>query len=199
MKIEIEKKVLLNENQMDCLRKTSIFLRKEKISDTYFDNDRFELTLSNKWLRQRMNNFELKIGPNSNNPSIDQYKEITDEIEIKKFLNFDVSLPIIKSLKMKNINPFCSFITYREKYKLDEITIDIDVADFGDFKYSVGEFEILVSNKQEIAKAREKIEKKLLDLNIVSDKPILAKLSYYLSKKRPEHYLKLIEAKVIRI
>lgn len=197
--IEVEKKVLLNKDQLDKLRKQSIFLKKEKISDIYFDNEKCELTLDNKWLRRRMDKFELKIGSNSSSSFVDLYQEITDEKTIREILKLDVSSSLTESLCKKNILPFCSFVTYREKYKLDEINIDIDMADFGEFSYSVGEFEIMVHEKDEVIAASEKLEKKLLDLNIISNVPVQAKLSYYLMKKRPDHYRRLIEAKVILI
>lgn len=197
--IEVEKKVILNKDQLVMLRKQSIFLKKEKISDVYFDNEKCELTLANQWLRRRMDKFELKIGPNSTSSFVDLYQEITDEKMIREILKLDASVSLTEALCKKNILPFCSFFTYREKYKLDEINIDIDMADFGDFSYSVGEFEIMVYEKDEIEAASKKIEKKLLDLNIISNVPVQAKLSYYLMKKRPDHYRKLIDAKVIRI
>ena len=190
--------MLLTNQHQEEIKKKAVFIKKQQIKDTYYDTEEYFLTLSNKWLRKREKRFELKIGPKSNQ-SFDHFQEIDDEYKIRKILDLDPSLPLENSLFKIRIIPFCSFITTREKYKWDKFTIDIDIADFKDFSYQLAEFELLVSKKEEMPLAQKKIESKIEELKINSKEPILAKLSYFLRIKRPDHYQKLVDAKVIKI
>jgi adenylate cyclase class IV len=192
---EVEKKISLTIKQLEELKKKSLFIEKQIIEDIYYDNNDYLLTLSNKWLRKRQNKYELKIGPRFNQ-EINHFEEIDDEEKIKNILQLNPSLNLNTSLPKANIFPFCSYTTHREKYKLDEFTIDLDIADFGNLTYQIAEIELLVSKKEEMLDAEKKIIRKLDELGIVSLKPIESKLSYFLMKTNPEHYQKLIQSKV---
>ncbi len=193
---EVEKKIILSNDQVKKLKAIAKYIKKSKIEDAYYDDNNYSLTIANKWLRKRDNVFELKMGPKINQ-SVNHYKEITDVKEIINELSLPINQDLDSSLINNKIFPFCSFITYREKYQLGEFIIDFDIADFSDFTYQIAEFELIVPKKELMKEAEEKIENKLMELNLYSNEPVTAKLSYYLMKKRKSHYDALVKANVI--
>ena len=94
--IEIEKKFILNEVAKARLLEGAEFLSEKTIHDEYFDTEDFSLTKRDWWLRSRNGHFELKIANHEGiDRLVDSYKEIEDETEIKKILNF----PVERNLK----------------------------------------------------------------------------------------------------
>lgn len=193
---EVEKKVILTKSQLEKIQAKADLLEKQEIKDVYFDDHVYTLTRSNKWLRKRQNQFELKVGLRRNYV-INHYQEIMDEKEIKKVLEIYSPLQLGDLLPDLKIFPFCSFVTYRQKYRLGEIIVDLDLADFGELTYQIAEFELVVSSKNKMEQAEKTIEEKLKELGMGSNEPVLAKLSYFLMKKRYSHYEALKKEKVI--
>lgn len=195
--IEVEKKVLLTEDAIASIRKKAIFLKESTFSDTYFDTEDYRFTLQNIWLRQRDQKPELKVGITKSNEGINRFEEIIDEEKISQFLKLPSAKTFSERLSFAKIFPFCTFKTNRQKYQLGEFAIDLDIADFGDFTYRVGEIELLVEHQAELLIAEKKISDFLDSLGIDSIPSIPAKLTVYLAEKRKPHYLSLVKAGVI--
>lgn len=198
--IEIEKKVKLDPHHIKQIEEKGIFVKEVQFRDTYFDRADFYLTTQNIWLRQRESQFELKVGVKRANGSIDRYEEITGEEKILTYLNLpsNFSENILDTFSHLGIIPFSSFTTQRRSYILGECSVDIDVANFGDLMYRVGEFELLVSNIDQVRKAEEKIKNILRQMKIDLSVVMPAKLTYYLYHKRQEHYKALIDHRVVQ-
>lgn len=195
--IEIEKKVRLSPQQMKEIAKKGSLLKEFRIQDSYFDTHDYRYTSQNMWLRQREGTFELKVGIRKQNGSTDQYEEITDEKSILKYLGIKLHADLTVTLSENGLQAFCSFVTWRKSYQLDELKIDIDEVDFGDLKYQVAEIELIVSDVEKIQEAEEKISEFMQQLNIDMSIPVPAKLTFYLYHKRPKHYQALVQNKVI--
>ena len=195
--IEIEKKVSLEPHQIQKIARIGHLLSETRIDDRYFDTADYHYTTQNIWLRQRGEAFELKVGIKKQNGSIDRYEEITDKKCILEYLGADIDGDLPLACSQKGLSPFCSFVTHRKSYKLDELKIDIDEADFGDLRYQVAEIEIVVSDLEKMQEAEEKIMQFIKELGIDVSIPVPAKLTYYLYCKRPDHYQALVEHKVI--
>lgn len=197
--IEIEKKVKLDPNHIEQIEKTGTFVKEVEFRDTYFDKADFYLTTQNIWLRQREDKFELKVGVKGTDGSIDRYEEITNEQEIVSYLDLasNFSGNALDTFYNAGIVPFSSLVTQRRSYILDEVSIDIDIANFGDLMYRVAEFELLVSSLDQVKEAEKKIQNILQQLNIDSSIRIPAKLTYYLYHKCRKHYKALIDNQVI--
>ena len=193
--IEVEIKLSLSENEIQKLKNLSVCLKTISFTDTYYDDEECSLTSSNIWLRKRDRRFELKIGP-SKIARTDIYQEIADEEQIKNILELKGDT-LAYALKAAQIHPFLSFVNRREKYRLDNISVDLDIADLDDLSYSIVEFEILAHQKEDIMLAQKQIDEKLKELQIIARKKPLPKVAYFLLKKRPEHFQRLIDAKVI--
>ena len=149
------------------------------------------------WLRQRDATFELKVGIQQHNGSVDRYEEITNEKSILQYLKLDMVSDLPTTLSQNEIFRFCSFFTRRTSYQLDELRIDINDANFGDLTYRVAEIEIVVSDSESVQDAEQKIFQFTKAMGIDTSIPVPAKLSYYLYCKRPDHYRALVHHKVI--
>lgn len=196
--IEIERKVRLEPHQMQKIIQQAALVKEIQIQDSYFDTDDYQYTIQNIWLRQRDGSFELKVGIKKENGAIDRYEEITDEHLILNHLRLDIGVNVQTALSQKKLIPFCSFLTLRKSYRLDEITIDIDDADFGDLRYRVAEIEMVVSDLSKMEEAEQKITHFIKEFDIDTSIPVPAKLSYYLYYKKPDYYQALVQSKVIQ-
>lgn len=196
--IEVEKKFLLGDEDTARLLLDARFLGERVFTDIYYDTKELTLSLLDKWLRAREGKFELKLPLHSGmNRLADQYDELEDEESIKNALGFPREGVIKDILPALQYTPFCTCKTTRRKYQKGEFIIDLDLAEFPDFSYRIGEIELMVSEKLDIAEATEKIlvfarEQKL------AIAPVRGKVTEYLRRKKPDHYRALVEAKIIQ-
>lgn len=190
---EVEKKFKLNSSQIKKLTKGAKFLGERKMTDIYFDTDDFRLIKQDIWLRSRNGKFELKTPLNDRSKrKTDQYEEIEDETKIKKILDFDVNKSLKNILSARKYLPFCTCKTTHQKFKIHDFIIDLDQVDFGEFKYRIGEIELMVKNKSEILSA----EKKILDFaqtNNLKIAPVRGKVLEYLKRIQPQDYNLVID------
>ena len=62
--IEVERKFTISADTEEKLRSLGARLHKEKVfTDMYFENDDYDLILSDCWLRRRNNSWEAKVIP----------------------------------------------------------------------------------------------------------------------------------------
>lgn len=196
--IEVEKKVRLEPHHVKQIEQKGSLLQQTRILDQYFDTVDYKYTTQNMWLRKRGNLFELKVGIKGTNDSVDRYEEITDEPRIVKFLGADENTNLSTALAQYGMHPFCTFYTHRTSYQLDNLKIDIDVADFGDLTYRVAEIEMVVSDLKDVEAAEQRIFQFTNEIGIDTSIPVPAKLTYYLYCKKPDHYQALVLNKVIK-
>jgi adenylate cyclase class IV len=186
--IEIERKIEAVPAFLEHVSSHGVFVKKQTIHDTYFDTADYRYTGQNMWLRARDSlYFELKRVIKGSH-TIDRYEEITDQKEILRILGISQDEDFVTSLKSASIVPFASFVTHREKYSLSRCTVDVDIADFGDFLYKIAEIECLVEQQSEIEEAEQYINDFLRQFSVNVSKKPLAKLSMYLSRYQLNHY-----------
>ena len=127
----------------------------------------------------------------------DQYRELTDENEIKKYLQISQEKTFEDALKRKGYVPFSTFTSVRRKYRKESFIIDLDFVDFGDFIYTIGEIELMIKDQDDMKAALDKIMDfaRKHDLKITH---VRGKLMEYLKRKRPEHHKALIKANVAK-
>src|SRR3989344_240507 len=196
--IEVEKKFILNEQDKERLTKDARFLNERVFTDIYYDTDFFSLTANDKWLRSREGRFELKLPLHEGADRLaDQYDELEDEQKIREALNLPSSGNLADDLAKAGYSPFCTCKTTRRKYKKEPFIIDLDVVDFQDFTYNIGEIELMVNEKSEIESAIEKIMNfaKAQNLTIA---PVRGKIIEYLKRTKPNHYQALVQAGVVK-
>ncbi len=196
--IEVEKKFILNEQDKEQLTKDVQFLNERVFTDIYYDTEIFSLTANDKWLRSREVRFELKLPLHEGVDRLaDQYDELEDEQQIREALNLPVNGNFADDLVKAGYSPFCICKTTRRKYKKDSFIIDLDVIDFQDFTYNIGEIELMVNEKSEIESAIERIMDfaKAQNLTIV---PVRGKVIEYLKRTKPNHYQALVKAGVVK-
>lgn len=196
--IEIEKKVRLEPHHIQKIAQKARLVKEMSIQDSYFDTANYHYTSQNIWLRQRESLFELKLGIKNQNGFVDRYEEIIDEQSILKHLGIDASIDLPTALSQNKFSCFCTFVTLRKSYQLDELSIDIDQADFGNLRYQIAEIEMIVSSLDKVQEAEQRISHFIKEMGIDISIPIPAKLIYYLYCKRPEHYQILVQNKVIQ-
>ena len=164
---------------------------------TYYDNKNYDLTRNDIWLRERNNQFELKVSKNRNvERSVDQYNEIEDEEEIKKYLKINSKNPLSIGLKKSGYSLFCKLKTIRSKYKIDFFTVDIDEVTSDGFFYGLAEIELMTDGN--IEEAAEKILEFAKGKNLQTDIHTRGKVVEYIRQKRPKHFRILIEAGVVK-
>lgn len=195
--IEVEKKIEITPTFLKYVTSRGKFLGQSVIYDVYFDKEDYHYTLQNAWLRKRMGAFELKRAVRGNEKSVDRYEEITDLPKILEVLKIESYGNFEDSLRNSHINPFAKLTTVRDKYEIDNLIIDIDAADFGDWQYTIAEIECLVSSESEIPKAEQNIQSFIKLFRIDLNKKPLAKLTAYLAKKQPKHFSALRNAGII--
>ena len=85
----------------------------------------------------------------------------------------------------------------RKKYKRGPFIIDLDIVDFQDFIYNIGEIELLINDKSDIENAIEKIMLFAKEKNLTIA-PVRGKVVEYLKRIKPDHYQALVYAGVVK-
>src|SRR3989338_1979634 len=196
--IEVEKKFILTKDDEARLTQGAEFLKEYSFTDAYYDTGDYALTSQDVWLRARDGKWELKIPLHKGAERLgDQYRELTDENEIKKYLQISQEKTFEDALKRKGYVPFSTFTRVRRKYRKESFIIDLDFVDFGDFIYTIGEIELMIKDQDDMKAALDKIMDfaRKHDLKITH---VRGKLMEYLKRKRPEHHKALIKANVAK-
>lgn len=194
--IEVERKFIINKENVDSLTKNAEFLREIVFTDTYYDTPDYKLTTKGIWLRKRNGKFELKI-PLGNREQIDQYEEIETEDGIKKELKLN-GKDLSEGLQKSGFKEFCTCTTARKKYKNGQFTIDLDKVEFENQTYHIGEIELMVEKESEMEKALQQISEFAKSKKLTFE-PVRGKVVEYLKRFKPEHYKALLNAGVIRV
>lgn len=196
--IEIEKKFILNEQDKERLIKNAQFLNERVFTDIYYDTEFFSLTSKNKWLRSSEVKFVLKLPLHNGAERLaDQYDELGDKQETREALNLPSNKSLADDLVKAGYSPFCTRKTTRRKYKKETFIIDLDIVDFQDFTYNIGEIELMVNDKAEIEGAIEKIMIFAKEQNLTIA-PVRRKVIEYLKRVKPNHYQALVQAGVVK-
>lgn len=195
--IEVEKKFLLSTEDEARLLSGAEFVSEKIFTDSYYDTKDYALTSKDKWLRARDGRFELKLPLHQSHGKLfDQYDELEDEAKITEALALEGAAGLTQSLKKHGYEIFCVLTTTRRKFKKQGFVIDIDEVRGKSFSFKVAEIELMVSSKDEINGAVEKILDFARENNLqVAQVP--GKVIQYLRQKRPDHYNALVRAGVI--
>ena len=196
--IEIEKKFALTKENSDKLIKDAAFLSERVFTDTYYDNDKYELTTKDTWLRMREGKFELKIPLKENKERIvDQYTEIEDENEIRKALKIPKEKELTEDLQKAGYKEFCTCKTTRRKYKKETFTIDLDMVEYDGYTYHIGEIELMAENETQAKEALNKIIA-FAKKHKISFMPVRGKVVEFLRLNNQDHYKALVKAGVVK-
>ncbi|XP_043914621.1 thiamine-triphosphatase [Protopterus annectens] len=205
LSLEVERKFFFKPETELKLRDLGAELKRDqRICDRYFDNEHFQLTLADHWLRMRDGYWELKCPPgkidNSFGPAT-HYLEITQEEDIIcrvcKVLGLIQTawISVADLVQSAGLDEFASFVTERKVYTLPcGSHVDLDKADFG---YQIGEIEVLVSDVSKTDNALEKINSLAEKLGLTNTERIPGKMDAFLMQFRPLHYKKLQEAHIL--
>jgi len=172
-------------------------LGEKKINDKYYDDANYSLTKKDIWFRNRDGKFELKLPLNVSIEKriSDQYREIEDENEIKKYFNLNNNKSILELLDDKGYSPFYIVVTIRKKYRKEGFNIDIDATDFG---YNVVEIEYMINDNFNLKEATDKIIVFAKKHNIDTSNYVRGKAEEYLRRNNPKHYQTLVDAGVFK-
>jgi adenylate cyclase class IV len=123
----------------------------------------------------------------------DQYKEITEEEEIREMLDIPVQDSFEQDLAAHGYIPYGSWVTIRTEYTKDGFVIDFDDVDFG---LNMVEIELLVPDESAVLEANEKIVAFAKQHNLMFT-PIAGKNTEYLRRFKPEHYQALVVTGIV--
>jgi len=196
--IEVEKKFILDEQNTKQLTLGAEFLKRITFTDVYYDSAAYALTLKDLWLRTRDGRFELKLPMHPDADRLaDQYEELDDETAIRTALKLPSGGTLSDTLADAGLAPFCECVTTRTKYRREPFLIDLDDVAYPDFRYTLGEIELMVPGQSDVPAAIDQImafahEQKL------TIAPVRGKVIEYLRRMKPAYYQALVEAKVIQ-
>ena len=194
---EVEQKFILSEEDIERLVDGAEFLGEKTFTDTYFDTAEFALTKNDMWLRKRGEEFELKIPMREVTESrTNQYQEIEGEDKIREVFSIAPFKSFVEDIAALGHDAFCVCTTTRKKYQKEGFVIDLDLVEYGDFSYALGEIELLVEQKAQMAEAVGMIEK-FAEKNGLKNLPVRGKVIEYLKRKKPEHYRALVAVGVV--
>lgn len=194
---EVEKKYVVNERQKERLIEGAEFLGEKIIVDEYFDTKEYNLTLNDMWLRCRNGTFEIKLPMGKNDRGLaNRYQEVEGEDRIRQIFAINPERSFREDIKSFGYETFARCSTTRRKYKKDKFIIVLDKADFGDFKFSISEIELMVEDAGEMQKASKEIAEFGKKQGLV-DKNSQGKIIEYLKAKKPKHYKALVEGRVV--
>lgn len=201
--IEVEIKVCVTDEQREELILGAHLIEEVSITDHYYDSHDYKLTTNGLWLRKRDGQFELKMpatkyGGFNLNKNIPMH-EICDKNKIAEILGLSVDInknlqdAFELALESAGYKALYKFVNTRKSYAKEGFKIDFDIADFGDFTYSVCEIELQVENKEQTGAALEKIYAFVDQHGICKDK-VEGKIGRYIRLRNPEHYKALINS-----
>ena len=182
--IEVEKKFLVEPEDIERIVKGAEFLGEKTNKDTYYDMEDFKLMKQDIYLRERNGKYELKIGVRRKETRgvISTYRELNSEDGIKRELEISERGELSELLGKHSYQPFGSWTTTRKQYRSGEFGIDIDSVDFG---YDVVEVELEVGDDSEVPGAIQKILAFASELGLTNSPPT-GKVSVYLERFYPE-------------
>ena len=188
--IEVEKKFILDDNDLSRLLDGAEFLGENVIEDTYYDHKDFSMMKRGEYLRKRGTGYELKLSLRKRgaDENLDRYREIENDKEIRDFLGIGAG-DMEEELKAIGITPFAKYVTTRKKYKKEGFGIDVDSTDFG---FNITEIELMVSGEGEIDTAKNKIYAfaEAINLKIAYEE---GKLLEYMKVNNPQAYSEIKE------
>src|SRR3989344_3594240 len=183
--IEVEKKFLLSDEEVQKLITNSEFLEEVRLEDMYYDLPGFPLMKHDKYLRSRNGKFELKLPVGDRGKfEVDRYKEVEDESEIKKELSLGGG-KILDELEKAGYFVVAHINSSRKEYKNGEFVIDLDLTDFG---YKLAEIELMAPDEGGIDRATQKILTfaQGVGIKIMADTDVKGKLLEYLYRQQRE-------------
>jgi adenylate cyclase class IV len=189
--IEVEKKFSLRSEDIPGLIADSQFISEQTFTDSYLDTPDFLLTLQNKWLRLRDNNFQFKF-PSAGYPG--QFSDLDLDEQIKKAVGIISADPLYTALKKHGFQEFCRMVTRRKKYRKDSFIIDIDQMDFG---YVLGEIELVVDYESLVPAALDKIKAYAQEKDLIL-LPVRVKIFEYLKRNNQNLYQKLVASGIVQ-
>ena len=195
--IEVEQKFVLAGNEQAQLLAGAAFVNEKTIRDVYFDRLDFSISTKNSWLRKRNGGWEVKISLSnqSTEQSFDNFKELTNENDIRKFLRLERKESLTADINKAGYIEIANIVTTRQTYKIDEFIIAIDqVQNTG---YRLAEIELNVKHEQEMNQAKTKITEFAKSRGLV-ERPIKGKVYEYIREHNPVHYVLLQKAGIIR-
>lgn len=183
--IEIEKKFIPEEGDIERITKDAEFIGEIINDDAYYDKN-FSMTKKDIYIRKRNGKFQMKIGIGRRGLEgvISTYEEIDDEDAIRKKLRIPKKGGLDADLEESGYKPFGSWKTARREYKKGEFTIDVDSVDYG---YEVIEIELLVESIADIDKATNKILDFAKESGLTKSAKT-GKVSQFLLRYHPEQY-----------
>jgi len=189
--IEIEKKFIPQEGDIERITENAEFIGETVNDDTYYDKD-FFLAKKDIYVRRRNDTFEMKIGIRRRGFEgiISTYKEIDDENEIRKELGISNRGTMEEDLETSSYKPYGSWKTTRNKYRKEDFTIDIDSVDYG---YEVIEIELLVDDESKMDEATGRILEFAKKLSLTKSAKT-GKVSGFLKQNYPEEYKEIRKA-----
>jgi len=194
--IEVEKKFILTGEQERRLLDGAEFLGEKKLTDVYYDDDRYSLTRKDIWLRSRNGKFELKAPMNVpiEERVTDRYQELETDHEILAYLKLPENKALADALRESGYGPFATITATRKKYRKDGYHIDLDAADFG---YHLAEIEYMTDEASAVDEATRKIMDYAGSHGLVGDGVVYGKVVEFLRRNNPAHFYALREAGVI--
>lgn len=193
--IEIEKKFIPRQQDIDAIAERFEFRGEKKFVDRYYDTPSYDLTSKDIWLRSRGQKYELKIPIlDQEQNKTDQYRELEDDGDISNFLQLPAEGKLEEQLTKNGYSPFCAIETTRKTFTDNKFTIVLDLTDFG---YNIAEVELLINDEKQASLATQEIYDFAQNLGLPLS-PVRGKVIEYLRLTKEDHFKALVASGTIR-
>ena len=159
--IEVKRKFkVYDDSDIKLVNKGGKLLETEIFEDQYLDDDCYNLTLTDSWLRKRNTTFEFKINSSSvlsGGEILSDEKAIIESLQkmFPKTIDIGLHESLSELLDDLGFSEFASFQTTRKLYQLDDLTFTLDMTDFG---FQVSDIMVIVDNPAKISDAILRID-----------------------------------------
>ncbi|MBI4836730.1 MAG: CYTH domain-containing protein [Candidatus Abawacabacteria bacterium] len=203
--IEVEAKFRLTPETKAKLLTGAAFVGVKEFVVEFWDNDQWQLGLTNLSLKRKNGHFELKA-PMAKQNDGSSYTTIMDEISDEKMIAQKIGIELTKNLEsslIKNaFRPRASIKTIRTTYNKAGFIIDLDEATFSlvrdntPYHYEIAEIELQVADNSETQAAHEKIGQFAQEhgLTLANTR---GKYMEFIYQNYPEHYQNLVKIGVM--
>lgn len=188
--IEVERKFRVSEKTLENLNKLSTVTAITQLDDSYFCE---ELALKDHWLRRRNGSWELKM------PVLDGHFRRSRTTVYRELVGASIWQELnVSAFDVDQLVPYAKILTERKKLQYQwngskvQIVLDTCTAD-NDFRYDVGEIEILVNDDSEVEHANFILDQVATSLGLRFEQYAEGKLMTYLREKHEPFYQKLAE------
>lgn len=183
-------------------------IAEEETTEAYYDTEAYHLTGSNKWLRQTVDGFDLRVPVARSTPESshnDTYVELRSEADIRTLLRLADAGSLEPDLLDAGFSAFCVARIVKRTFAKEGVVIDVHSAMYDDTKFTYSVASAATDSTDRLSEAsltpshKPQLEQSEYRRNLVVGGVGLRLARAYLKNERPEHYEHLVSRHVVKL